>query len=143
MRAVRKDADSGDIHVSQCVEFSIKDNLPPSMNEILRMHWKMRRKRAEDFGWLIKSAVSRQDVRQLKAWKELGLRVSVQMRISNPQLFDEDGLGAMAKWPLDLLVSFGWLRNDDPKCVTFEKPEQRLGPREIMFRISPVEESKP
>ena len=122
------------------VTFTIKRNLPPAQNRLIRMHWAERNRQKIKFWWLMKATIRHEDVRALKAWRELGLKVKVKMEVEAKQLYDEDNLNALAKWPLDYLVTSGLLRDDSPDCVQFEKPEQRVAKtKALTFRIEPIE----
>ena len=120
------------------VSFTVTGTLPLSMNRLLRTHWAKRRKLADEYGLLMLSAISKKDIRCLKAWKDWGYKVRVEMYVSTPKLYDLDNLSSLAKWPLDCLVrQLGWLSNDDPKHLELSMT-QVLGPKSITFRIAPI-----
>jgi hypothetical protein len=122
------------------VVITVDGHLPPSLNRLMRMHWAKRVRLRNDFYMLMKALTRKEDARALKAWKELNLKVKIQMEVGTPKLYDEDNLNALAKWPLDYLVSSGLVRNDSPEWVQFEKPMQQLGEKYLTLRIEPAAE---
>lgn len=124
------------------VSFTIEGTLPVSDNQGRTMNWGKRYRLAQEFNWLVIAAISKADIRCLKAWSDLGLKLRIKMEVSNPRMFDEQNLSAFSKGTLDFLVTKGWLRNDSPEFVEFEKPSQSKGKKAITFRISPVEENQ-
>jgi hypothetical protein len=110
-------------------------NLPPSINRLMRMHWAVRRRFRDDLIMEIMCAVKKIDVRTLKAWCQLGEKLSIAMHVTTPKEYDEDNLSSVAKMPLDILRNLRWLANDDPAHMRFEKPTQEKGKKAIRFTI--------
>jgi len=123
------------------VVFTVKGMLPLSLNQMLRTHPMKRYRLSQEFGMLIKAAATKEDIRCLRAWRDLDYKLSVKVEITNPREFDEDNLSGFGKWGLDQMVMMQWLRNDSPDCVRFEKPSQSKGPKSITFRIAPIREN--
>lgn len=123
------------------VSFTITGTLPPSINKLMRMHWAVRRREADEFCWKMKAAILKEDIRCLIAWRDLDRKLKIKIEVSTPNLYDEDNLNSLGKIALDQMTAMRWIKNDSPQYVEFEKPAQRQGPKAITFRISPVEES--
>jgi hypothetical protein len=119
------------------VTFTVED-LPPGINRLLRMNRFDRRKAAHAWGWQMRIAVTLTDISQLKKWS--GEKLSVSMHVVNGKLFDEDNLNSLAKIPLDSMRALGWLENDSPEFVQFQKPTQEIGKKAIRFTIRPAHE---
>lgn len=123
------------------VSFTVVGTLPPSMNGLMRTHWAERMEQAKKFGWLMKAAILKEDIRCLIAWRDLDRKMRIKIEVSTPQLYDTDNLVSLGKIGLDQMTAMRWIKNDSPQYVEFEKPSQVKGKKAITFRISPVEES--
>jgi hypothetical protein len=123
------------------VQFTVEGTLPMSMNRLLRTHWAKRKRLAEEYGLLMLSAITKEDVRCLKAWKDWGYRLRIEMLVHTPKLYDPDNLASLGKWPLDQMVNFGWLSGDSPKhldfCISQEIAKYKVD-HGITFRIAPI-----
>jgi len=113
--------------------------LPPAINRLLKMHWGAQRRRRDVWARELIAVMKKEDIRALKAWGELGEKISVAMHVTTPQEYDEDNLSSVAKLPLDIMRNLGWIVNDDPRHLCFEKPSQERGKRAVRFTIRRVE----
>ena len=121
------------------VSFTVLGTLPLSMNRLLRCHWAKRRKLADEYGMLMLSAISKQDIRCLKAWKDCGYKVKIEMSVKTPKLYDPaENLPSLAKWPMDSMVAFGWIAGDGPANVEFSATQELGKTKSITFRIAPI-----
>jgi hypothetical protein len=122
------------------VQFIVTGTLPLSMNRLLRTHWAKRKRLAEEYGLLMLSAISKADIRCLKAWKDWGYKVRVEMHVVTPKLYDPaENLPSLAKWPMDIMVNqFGWLAGDSAAHVEFSASQEIGKKKSITFRIAPI-----
>lgn len=118
------------------VTFTIP-SLPPGINKLLRMNRFDRRKAAHAWGWQMKAAVTKAHYSKLVEWR--GLKLSISMHVTTPQLYDGDNLSSLGKLPLDSMKSLGWIQDDSNEFVQFEKPTQEKGKqKQIRFTIRPA-----
>ena len=128
----------------QFASLTVEGVLPLTINRLLVTHWAKRRKLAEEFGWLMRAAITKQDIRRLKAWKDWGYKLKITAHVVTPQMYDSDNLASIGKWPLDIMRKFEWIENDDPEHVEFSATQERGKLKSITFRIAPiVPEEKP
>lgn len=70
-------------------------------------------------------------------------RATIRARLVLGNAMDDDNAVARCKWPLDLLVELGWLKDDRRKVLKWEAfPEQvvsRKEPPSLTLVVTPVE----
>jgi len=81
--------------------------LPPTTNELMRMHWSKRHKRTK--GW--KRAI------KAKSPDSIHTPVHLDFELWTSGRRDVDALYTSAKMPIDGLVAAGVLPDDDPQCI--------------------------
>lgn len=92
--------------------------VPPSLNEIIRMHWSDLRKKKKAWATLVRSQ------------QREGVHTPVQFtyHMARPGLLDMDNLYGSSKILIDALVRAGVLPDDDPQCVaSIEASQERAG----------------
>ena len=95
--------------------------VPPSLNVLMRMHYRRRGKLKELWRQELACAANGQaSMARLKLWGGAvrGLKARVEMVLYLAQLRDQDNLVGSAKIPLDCMKlaggGLGWIADDDP-----------------------------
>jgi hypothetical protein len=96
--------------------------LTPSLNRLLRMNYRKRKKMKESLAWEIKAALSEQDLEIDPGPEKRRLSV-VSFR---KKLLDQDNYIGGLKLLIDGLVDLELLHDDSPEFLELEKLEQRI-----------------
>ena len=89
-------------------------SLPPSVNQLERMHWAVRRKMRTRFcrelAWAMIEAQVKPPIREPD-------RMRVQIKVYRPRRFDPDNAMGGLKPLIDAMRDLGLLKNDSPKWI--------------------------
>ncbi len=99
--------------------------LPPSQNQLLRMHWARRMKIKKEYVWLIKSIASRGGWEKPNK-KKLNVTITRHSCGVEP---DTDNLYGGCKLVLDALKTAGQIIDDSPKHIKLKAKWQRVKTR--------------
>ena len=100
-------------------------SLPPSTNQLERMHWAVKKRMRSSFAWELVAALGETDMRLpplLIGPKAPKRRIAIT--IYRPRLLDDDNCAGGLKPLLDAMRDLGLLRNDSPKWMDLVKPVQ-------------------
>lgn len=99
--------------------------LPPSTNQLERMHWAVKKKLREKFTWELLSVLSetpwepvpKDEIPKMKA-------AIIVYRGKGMKMLDEDNLAGGMKPLIDAIRDVGLIRNDSPKWFKLDSPRQ-------------------
>lgn len=97
--------------------------LPPSQNQLLRMHWAQKKRRRDELAWLIVAAGAKPEGGPMA-------RARVKLtRMTTGKAPDPDNLTASAKLVLDALQQASVIVDDSPECIDLKVDWQRAASR--------------
>ena len=88
------------------------DQLPPSQNQLLRMHWRRRAVALDAWIFWVKAQAQEQNLSEAPAW-----RITVGCLFKVARLMDEDNAQARFKLIGDALVRAGMVVDDNPNAL--------------------------
>ena len=115
------------------IEFSIPE-VVPSLNRLLRMHWRTRRRLLKKWEWAVFAEVYR--LGGPIAVKQVG-RVAVRITRRGRKTLDQDNLHGSAKIILDALKASRVIDDDSPAHIELTV-EQESGSPQTTVRIAPI-----
>lgn len=115
------------------IEFTIPE-VAPSLNRLLRMHWRTRRRLLKKWEWAIFAEVYR--LGGPIAVKQVG-RVAVRITRRGRKTLDQDNLHGAAKIILDALKASKVIEDDSPAHIELTC-EQESGSPQTTVRIAPI-----
>lgn len=115
--------------------------LPPNLNRNRHTHWAVTHREKRAWYDAADTAQCRHGFPRPPATPWMHVHVTAIMTM--PSVMDHDNaLRRASKWPMDWLVSRGYLHDDAPKHVTWlALPEQRISRREpatLVLTLTPV-----
>ncbi|MGC2234213.1 MAG: hypothetical protein WBA09_22120 [Candidatus Acidiferrum sp.] len=92
-------------------------DVPPSLNKLLRMHW--RRRAVEKAKWITEILVSR----------EIGFHATGKMRVTitlnHSRFYDKDNAYGACKILVDSMKNFGLIRDDSPEWLDLTVEQEK------------------
>ena len=119
------------------VTFTIP-RVPPSPNEVMRMHWGDRRKLWPMWRQEIAVALSPEQREEIWKWRQARILVSIHQR--RRKLLDHDNLYGSVKPILDGIVRCGWVGDDSPEFLCLQRVTQEIGKPETRITVQRIPE---
>lgn len=110
------------------------DEVVPSVNRLMRMHWAQRRKLQKKWHWLIWLEFYRRGAPKVPKG-----RLAVHITRYSFHVLDDDNLHGAAKVVLDALKTVKILTDDSPAYIALTCDQIRGGARTVI-RVSPYNE---
>ena len=107
--------------------------LPPNMANS-RTHWRKKNRQQRDYSLLCYVWSSDRPAAPFS-------KATISAMVYTWSPMDMDNLMARLKWPVDFLVSAGWLVDDNPDVLTWVMPRQAVDRKHRRVEITLTEES--
>lgn len=112
-------------------------DVPPSLNKVLNMHWRTKRKLQSDWAWLVLAATNKQQRIELKYSL---VKKRVRITLHHSRLYDTDNAYGACKVLFDALKNNGFLV-DDNELWLLSTVEQEKCPHKKRHTIIDMEDS--
>ena len=99
-------------------------DVPPSLNQVLRMHWAVKRKLGQNWHWVL-SGIRTIDARNLRDAAKRQSRVKMLITLHNARQYDRDNAFGACKVIVDAAKQAGLIYDDRPAYLDLEVKQEK------------------